>query len=291
MSKWKLAVAMSLAFGCASAISAQDQAAPRPKVLQVTREYVKAGRAGAAHEKTETAFVEAMRKANWPTNYVGMTSLSGKSRALFLTFYPTFEAWEKDNAALANNKELASAIDKAEMEDGDILDSLDQMVFYYNEELSFHPKGDISPMRFYEFTSFQIKPGKDREWREVVKMAKDGYEKGIPDAHWGMFSLVYGGTEAGGEYVAITGRKTLAEVDKGFAEGKKFEEAMGDEGMKRLDALFADCVAGTSQTLFAVNPHMSYVSEAWIKSDPSFWEGKSSTASVPASSSGQSGQR
>jgi hypothetical protein len=286
MSKWKLALAMSLAFGCVSAISAQEKAAPTPKVLQVTREYVKAGRAGAAHEKTETAFVEAMRKANWPTNYIGMTSLSGKSRALFLTSYPTFEAWEKDNAAVAKNAELSSAIDKAEMADGDILDSLDQMVFYFSEDLSLHPKTDLSPMRFFEFTSFQIKPGKDREWREVVKMAKEGYEKGIPDAHWGMFALVYGGTEEGGAYVAITGHKSLSEVDQGFAGGKKFEEAMGDEGMKKLDAMFADCVSGTSQTLFAVNPHMSYVSEAWIKSDPGFWEGKSSSAaSAPPTSS------
>jgi hypothetical protein len=291
MMKWKFALAISLAFGCISAISAQDQAAPTTEVLQVTREYVKAGRVGIAHEKTEGAFVEAFRKANWPTNYIGMTSLSGRSRALFLTFYPSFEAWEKDNAAVAKNAELSSAIDKAEMADGDILDSLDQMVFYYNRDLSFHSKPDLSVMRFYEFTSFQIKPGKDREWREVVKMAKDGYEKGIPDAHWGMFALVYGGTEGGSVYVAITGRKSLAEVDKGFAEGKKFEEAMGDEGMKKLDAMFADCVAGTSQTLFAVNPHMSYVSEDWIKSDPSFWGGKNSAASAPVASPDQQGQR
>lgn len=290
MNKWKLALAMSFAFGCVSAIAAQEQAAPNIEVLQVTREYVKAGRVGAAHEKTETAFVEAFRRANWPTNYVGMTSLSGKSRALFLTFYPSFEAWEKDNAAVAKNAELSSAIDKAEMEDGDILDSLDQMVFYYNKDLSFNPKSDLAPMRFYEFTSFQIKPGKDREWREVVKLAKEGYEKGMPDAHWGMFSLVYGGTEEGGAYVAITGHKNLAEIDKGFAEGKKFEDAMGEEGMKKLDAMFADCVAATSQTLFAVNPHMSYVSDAWIKSDPGFWEVKSSAASGPTSSTGQSGQ-
>lgn len=291
MSKWKVALAMSLAFGCACAVSAQEKAAPTTEVLQVTREYVKAGRAGLAHEKTEAAFVEAMRKANWPTNYIGMTSLSGKSRALFLTFYPSFEAWEKDNAAIAKNAELSSAIDKAEMADGDILDSLDQMVFYYNKDLSFNPKGDLAPMRFYEFTSFQIKPGKDSEWREVVKIAQDGYAKGMPDAHWGMFALVYGGTETGGEYVAITGRQTLAEVDKGFAEGKKFQEAIGEEGMKKLDAMFADCVAATSQTLFAVNPHMSYVSEGWIKSDPDFWGAKSSAASVTTPSSEKNGQR
>ena len=40
---------------------------------------------------------------------------------------------------------------------------------------------------------FHVKPGKDHEFAETVKMAKAGYEKGVPAAHWGMFEQVYGG--------------------------------------------------------------------------------------------------
>jgi hypothetical protein len=61
-----------------------------PKVLQITREYVKAGKAGMAHDKAESLFVDAMRRAKWPTYYTGMTSLSGKSRA----FVP-YVVWPK----------------------------------------------------------------------------------------------------------------------------------------------------------------------------------------------------
>jgi hypothetical protein len=278
----------SIAVGCACALAAQDKPAAVPNVLQVTREFVKPGRAGAAHEKTEAVFVQAMRKANWPTNYIGMTSLSGKSRALFLTFYGSFDAWEKDTAAMAKTS-LASAVDQAYMADGDLLDGLDQAVFYYNDEMSLRPKTDLQPMRFFEFTTFHVKPGKDSQWREVVKMAKGGYEKALPEAHWGMFSLVYGAE--GGTYLLIVGHKSLSEVDKGFAEGKQFETAMGEEGMKKLDALFAECVDGVSSSLFAVNPNMSYVKDEWIKADPSFWQPKSSSASAVGPAEAQQGQR
>ena len=34
-----------------------------PKVLQIIREYTKPGKSGMAHEKTETAYVQAMTRA------------------------------------------------------------------------------------------------------------------------------------------------------------------------------------------------------------------------------------
>lgn len=140
-----------------------------------------------AHDKTESLFVDAMSRAKWPTHYIGMNSLSGKSRALFLTSYDSFDAWEKDTAAAAKNSALSAALDHAAMEDGELLDSLDQEVFYFNEEMSLHPRADLSQMRFMEVTVFHVRPGKEPQWREVVKMAKAGYEKGLPDSHWGMF--------------------------------------------------------------------------------------------------------
>lgn len=273
----RFVLGVSLAVGIASVAGAQEKPAV-PKVLQITREYVKPGRAGAAHDKTESVFVDAMRRAKWPTYYIGLTSLSGRSRALFLTSYASFDAWQKDSDAVAKNTALAGAVDRAYMADGELLEGLDQGVFYYSEEKSFHPRADLSPFRYMEFTLFKIKPGKGREWEEVVKMAKAGYEKGLPDAHWGMFEEVYGGD--GGTYLAISGHKSLDEIDKGFAEGKKFSDALGEEGMKKLDEMFASCVESTSQQLFAVNPHMSYVSDAWVKSDPDFWKPKAAVTAA-----------
>jgi hypothetical protein len=55
-----------------SSVAAAQEMSPAtpsmPKVLQVTREFTKPYRAGQAHDKTESAFVEAMSRAKWPTH-------------------------------------------------------------------------------------------------------------------------------------------------------------------------------------------------------------------------------
>jgi len=271
---------LALAVTCVYVSAAQEQAgsASVPKVLQITREYVKPGKAGMAHEKAESVFVDAMRRAKWPTYYIGMTSLSGKARALFLTSYDSFDAWQKDTDAVEKNATLSMSLDRAYMADGELLDSVDQGVFYFHEEMSLRPRPDLSQMRYLDVTTFHVRPGKDKEWTEVVKMAKAGYERGVPDAHWGMFEQVYGGD--GGTYLLLSSHKSLAEIDKGFAEGKQFEATMGEEGMKKLDELFASCVESTQQQLFAFNPHMSYVKDEWIKADPEFWKLKATAAAA-----------
>jgi hypothetical protein len=138
-------------------------------------------------------------------------------------------------------------------------------------------------MRYLEVTVFHVRPGKDKEWSEVVKMAKAGYEKAVPEAHWGMFEEWYGGE--GGTYLLLSSHKSLAEIDRAFAEGKQFEAAMGEDGMKKLNELYGACVESSQQQLFAFNPRMSYVQDEWIKADPKFWKPKpaaASTAKAPA---------
>ena len=271
----KLLVALSLAATYACVTAAQEMtsgSASVPKVLQITREFVKPGKAGMAHDKTESAFVDAMARAKWPTHYIAMTSLSGKSRALYLTSYQSFEAWQKDADAVDKNTALSTALDRAAMADGDLLESMDQGVFYFHDEMSLHPRADLSQMRYMELSVFHVRPGKEKQWAEVVKMAKAGYEKGVPNAHWGMFEEVYGADS--GTYLLLISHKTLAEIDKGFAEDKQFEAAMGEEGMKKFGELYAECCEASQHQLFAFSARQSYVQDEWIKADPEFWKPK-----------------
>lgn len=263
---------LSLVLSCSCIAAAQDKSQASssiPKVLQITREYTKPGKSGMVHDMAESAFVQAQLGANWPTHYLAMTSLSGKQRALFLTSYPSFEAWEKDTAAVAKNTALSTALDRASMTDGELLESMDQGVFVFRDDLSLRPLADLSSMRYMQISAYHVKPGHDKEWNDLVKMVKAAYEKAVPSAHWGMFELMFGGE--GGTYIVLTARKTLAEIDRGFLEDKQFEAAMGEDGMKKLDALVGASVESSHHQLFSFDPHMSYAPDEWIKADP-FWK-------------------
>jgi len=264
-------------FAFATAARAQSEGTAVPKVLQITREYVKPGKAGQAHEKTEAAFVQAMAKAKWPVHYLALTSLSGKQRALFMTRYPSFEAYEKDATAVEKNAALSAALERANVADGELLESEDQGVFVFEEEMSLRPRPDLSHMRFMEISVYHVRPGHDKDWEEAVKMVKAAYEKAVPEAHWGMFRQIYGGD--GGTYLVLSAHETLAQIDRGLLEDdKKFTSAMGEDGMKKLEELIASGVESSQHQLFAFSPSMSYIYDEWIKSDPDYWKPKATTS-------------
>lgn len=271
---------LSLAFAGTSLAAAQSETSSTtavPKVLQITREFIKAGRNGMVHDKSEGAFVAALARAKWPTHYIALNSLSGKSRALFLTSYPSFDAWEKDSAGVSKNATLSADLDRAAMADGDLLDSMDQAVCTYNEELSYHPKADLSHARFMEVSVYHVRPGHDRDFHEIVKMVIAGYDKAGSSDHWAVFDMNYG--RPGGDYLVLSSKHSMAEIDTGFAEDKKFGEALGEDGMKKLDELAAATIETSDHELFSVNPRQSYVDESWVKADPDFWKPKSSEMS------------
>ncbi|HEY6413688.1 MAG TPA: hypothetical protein VIX42_08370 [Edaphobacter sp.] len=258
-------------------VLAQDGTIPAPpKVLVIQREMLKPGRAGNTHLKTESAFVQAMTSAKWPTHYFAAESLSGLSRALFFIGYPSFAAWEKDNQDTAKNATLSAALDRAAYADGEQLTEYGSSAFVFREDSSLRASVDIAHMRYFEISQFRVRPGHEKDWDDLVKLYKSGYEK-VPDAKWAVFQSMYG-VDNGGLFLVFVPMRSLAEVDQSLEDAKKFEAAMGEDGMKKLGELSAACIASTQTNLFQFNPKMSYPAEAWIKADPGFWKPKAVVA-------------
>jgi hypothetical protein len=261
---------------------AQDSGEMKPPaVIQINREWLKPGKSGAIHDRSEAAFVNLMNKGKLQGHYIALTSMTGKSRALYMTRYPSFEAWENDNKIFEKNASLAAELDHAIVADADMLEGMDSAALVYNEDLSFHPRPDFSHARYYELTAFKVRIGHEKEWRESTKMYKEAMEKAGSSQHWGMYELLYGG-EAG-TYIALTHRASLAEVDAERAEGKKIMEAMGgEEAAAKLDQMFAAAVESVRTELFSINPRQSYVDEATMKADADFWRPKAPKTAVAA---------
>jgi hypothetical protein len=271
---------LGLSILCLVPCIARAQDSAPPKVLVIGREYVKPGKAGEAHDKAESAFVQAYRKANWPTHYLALNSMSGKSRALFLVFYESFDAWEKDVAGQAKDATLSAALEHAGVVDGELLDSSDQGVFVYEPDFSLHPKYGDPKRRAMEISSYNVKPGHYAEWSELVKLVKGAYEKSDPDAHWGCYRLQYGGH--GGTYLILTALRSASEIDAGFEKDKGFIATLGENGLRRLGELESASVESSDHELFVFNPKMSYPPDEYIKADADFWAPKEEPAAKPA---------
>jgi hypothetical protein len=263
-------VACLLAIGAVAFAQEQMEHAP-PKVLTVTREWVKPGKNGSTHEKSESAFVQAMERAKWPTHYLAVDSLSGKPRSLFFTGYDSFDAWEKDTLATQKDKALSAALDRAGVADGELLTGIDQGVMIMRPDLSLRPNVDIPHMRYFEISRFHVRPGHMKEWEALVKLYQQGCEK-ITNCHWAAYQSVYGFEDD--TYIIFNPMKTAAEIDRNFGDMKAFSDTLGDEGMKKLADLVAAIIESSETNLFVFNPRMSYPSAEWVKADPEFWKPK-----------------
>jgi hypothetical protein len=250
------------------AVSAQDKTIPSQKILTIQREFTKPGKEGAAHEKSEAAFAQAMAGAKATDHYYALASLSGRPRVLFLSAYPSFADIEAERKKVNGNASLSAELDRANEADGDLLAETNSSMWMRRDDLSLN-QGYRVGSRYAELTQFVVRPGHTGEWNELVKLVIDAYKKGIPDAHWGTYEMLYGGESA---FLVITTLRSGEEIDANFAKEPKFIEALGPEGLKKLEALEASCVESRQSNLFRMAPKMSYPPDAFVQAEPDFWK-------------------
>jgi hypothetical protein len=272
-------VMLPLAAALSPLLNAQSAAAEDgpPNVLVIHREYLKPGKGGMLHDRSESAFVHAFAEAKSPYHYFAMDSLSGLSRSLFFFAYDSFADWEKETAAIASNKELAAKVDQASLMDGDLLASYDVAAMMLRPDLSLN-KGSIDGARYFEITTFVVKPGHLHDFTELSKMYIDTYRKIAPETHWDTFEVMYGNplpTATGGDiFLVFNLMKSLAETDKSIKNSDKFASELGPAGLQKVSELTAASVQATSTNLFAINPRISNPPSEWVKKDPAFWKGQ-----------------
>jgi hypothetical protein len=260
------------------------------KFLVIQREFTKPGRDGSPHEATEAAYMRAAASGKAPFHYVALTSLSGPNRALFFSGYDSMQAVEAERKGMS--AALGASLDKAMVSDGDLLSATDSSVWMVDPDLSQNTNGPRVGSRYMIVRQYVVKPGHSAEWEQLVKMVREGYEKADVGAHWSTYSMVFG-KSTGPTYLILTSVKSMNEVDDMFAGDPKFAQAMGEDGLKRLDALEASCVESSMSNMFVIDPKMSIPTDEMLKAEPNFWRPKTmasaprKTAAKPATASGQ----
>lgn len=241
-----------------------------PAVLVVTREYLKPGMGGQAHAKSESAFVHALEDAKYPVHYVAADAMSGPSRTLFFLGFNSFADWQKSVETLNKDSALAAAFDNASQADGSLLQSYDTGVFVYMPEMSLAPAMDLSQMRYLEITRIKVRLGHAGNWQALSKMHNDMFSK-LPGEDQVVYQKWFG-TASGEEYIVITPLKSLAELDAHRAAATKAWAGVSEDQRKRMNVLEEAAFQSVESNLFAINPRVSYVDDAWKKGSPDFWD-------------------
>jgi hypothetical protein len=279
-----IVLGLSLAVAGSFRAAAQDASTPTastPKYLQVIVEYPKPGKGGLAHDKTEGAFVQAMRKAKFPLHYTAYNAISGRARAIYLGAFNSFDELQQANK-IYDAPAVASEFERINVADGDLLNEAHTLIFSSDPELSYHSKTPGPQNRYLEADIVQIRPGHGKDFEDLMKLYMAAFDKAGTTQHWGAYRTEYG--ESIGEYVFLTASNSEAEIDQRFSEDPKIGAALSDDDKKKIRELRAASIETERVELYSVNPAQSYVTDDYIQADPGFWKPKTA---APATKSAQ----
>ena len=267
-------LAVSLTVCAVTTAAAQGQIPDHmksPKYIQVTVEYTKPGKGGMAHDKTEGAFVQAMRKAKFPLHYTAYNAISCRARAIYLGAFNSFDEMQQANK-IYDAPAVASEFERINVADGELLDEAHTIIFSSDPELSYHSKTPGPQNRYLEADIVQVRPGHGKDFEDLMKLYMAAFDKAGTTQHWGAYRTEYG--ESVGEYVFLTASNSEAEIDQRFSEDPKIGAALMDDDKKKIRELRAASIESERVEMYSVNPAQSYVSDDYIQADPGFWKPK-----------------
>ena len=260
-----------LAGGWVAAVNAADApvGTQRPKILVINREMVKPGRQ-PAHEKNESGWAPALRRANSKGIYV---ALSSGDEAWFLTPFASFAAMEAVSKEDDANVGLNAELDRLWANEGDMLSGATSMIAVYNEELSYRTDWDVAKLRAYAINVTRLQPGYSHDFETLRKLIKAAHEKAKVEERWSVYEVISGAPDD--TYIMMFPIVSLAEWDKyEEAHGKAFQDALGDDTRARLREFEKAAVKMSETKLFRISPKMSYLPKEFTDRDPDFWTPK-----------------
>lgn len=279
-----LRIALAAAFlTCFAATGhAQEQAAAGPpKVLIIGRETVKLGK-GAAHEKNEAAYAQAMAAGKFPTRYLAATTASGPDEAWFLNGYASFADAQASHQFYASHATLKAQLDKINVQDADYVSDATTIIATYNDKWSYHPEVSLADKHLLEVETIQLRPGRDKDWDDLVNLFLATASKANLTESDVFYEVRYGAPA--GTVLIFVPRKSGEDLDATMGTGKAFEDALGEGGRKRWAELIQSAIAEDRADLLVFDPEMSYPPDEFIKANPDFWKPKhaASTAAKAA---------
>jgi hypothetical protein len=249
-------------------LAAQDTTPDSGKVLSIIREVLKPGKDGPPHEKTEAAYVRAMKASKSDDYYLAFTALTGPPRVLFISAYSSFADLE------AKRKEVTpatqAALDAANTPDGELLTETTTGAFVRRDDLSTNVKAMPAGAHLLQILQIIVKPGTEQEFEQSAKLYMADYTKAVPDAHWTCYQL-YFGSAVGSEYIFMTAMKSMAEADKELAGDMNFGKSTSPADLKKMDAGLAASAVSMMTNVFMISKKMSYPDPKMVAADPKYW--------------------
>jgi hypothetical protein len=268
LSRWLLT-----ALVLAGTHKAYPQGLPKtqPKLITIFEEEVKVGR-GPEHAKHESGFPAAYEKAKSPYYYLAMTSVTGHSEAWYISPWESHAAIGDSMKREDSDPFLSAELARLGRLDAEYINSFRIVQAAARTELSFGTFPDLSKARFFEVTTFRIRPGHEQQFEEASKAYLAAAGRSAPKASYRIYEVMAGMPSP--TILIISSVEKYADFDQTFADDKAIWKGATPEEMAVLQKFASEGLVSSESNRFRVDPVQSYVSKETRAQDPEFWNPK-----------------
>ena len=272
MRKTHVSIAV-LALVASVSATAFAQAPPttQPQFLNIFREQLKPAR-GAEHAQWEAGWPAAAEKAKSPYSYLALASMTGPQEVWYVFSYPSQAAFGHATAWEEAQPGLTAEYDRLAKTDSEFLSEATALQAVAVPELSHGAFPDIGKMRFWEISTFRIRPGHDAEWVAATMAYKAAAARSAPNASWRTYRVVAGAPE--GTFLIFSSVASFGDFDKMMAEGEATMKGMTAEEGATLGKFMKESVISMASNRYRLDPKQSYVDAATKLKDLAFWTPK-----------------
>jgi hypothetical protein len=262
---------LALAAGGTTTALAQGIPTTQPKFLHVIREQVKVGRS-ADHSKWEAGWPAAFEKAKSPDTYIALESITGPAEVLYVVPSASQAAYGESMARQDADPVLSAEMERLSRGDVEFVSEVTSVDAVARPDLSHGAFPDISKMRFWEITTFHVKPGRGEDFAAAAKAWASASARSAPNASWRTYEVVAGAP--GGTFLVFGSVASFAEFDQGMADSEATWKGLTYEERSALQKYDNEAAISTNTNRYRLDPRQSYVPAETRQKDPAFWMAK-----------------
>jgi hypothetical protein len=270
MNKLSQLTLLALLCASASAVVAQTPGLPtsQPSIVTIVREEVKVGRA-AEHARIEAGWPAAYERAKSPDYYLAMVSMTGASEAWYISPYASHaaigESMKRESADAALTAELA----RLSRADAEVLNAARTIHAVARPDLSMGAYPDLARQRFWEITTFRVRPGHEQEFDAAAKAYIAAAQRSAPGTAFRTYEIIAGGLTPA--YLVFGSITSFGQFDDMLANGMKTMQGATAEERAALQKFSTDGMLNSETNRFRLDSQQSYVSRETRATDPAFW--------------------
>lgn len=269
MLKTIMGLAAALVLSAANPVSAQTGLpTTQPNLLQIYREEVKVGHV-YEHERVEVGWPAAYEKVKSPYYYLAFVSLTGPNEAWFVSPFDSHQAQAESMKLDRGNATLAAELARLHRADGDHLTATRSIQAIARKDLSHGDYPDTAKHRFWEVSTFRVRPGHDSEFEAVAKAYGAAVSRSGAPVSYRVYQVIAG--MPGSTYLIFSSVVSFGDFDKMMLDDQTIMKAFSADDQKAFEKFFREGLITMESQRFELNPHMSYVSPEVRATDPAFW--------------------